>query len=125
MINSKLGILIDNLNDLREQKRSAQDEIKDIQSKYDDLERQVIEIMDANGLEKAAGDLATASYKIETYPQVDDKEKLTRWCVENNKFEFLQSRVNAGPVKEMLDAENLLPEGVTVFTKAKLGLRRK
>ena len=125
MTSIKLGTLIDKLSDLRERKRGLDEDRKEINKEYETVEHEIMDFMEINKLEKASGENATASYKIETYPQVDDKEKLTLWVVKENRYEFLQSRVNMGPVKEMLDADNLLPDGVTVFTKPKLSLRRK
>ena len=123
--NNSIGNLIDTFYMIRQSKREKEEEIKQINKELDELEEKIISFMQIENLEKASGILATATYKVDIYASVENKEELIRWCVDNNRFDFLQSRVNNAPVKEMLETSNVTPPGVSIFNKTKLSIVKR
>lgn len=121
----KIGSEIDRLFLLREQKRQLQEQITEINKEYEGIEAELISIMELEQLEKASGTHATATIKIDSYPSVDDLELFTRFVVENERWDMLRKQANAGPIREMLEQQNMLPPGISVYEKAKCLLRKK
>ena len=121
----KIGEIIDKMQELRILKDEIRERQKAVNAEYGLLESKLVEMLDDAGLEKASGKLATASLKYEAYPQVKDKDAMTRWAIAHDRIDIIQARVNAAPIREMFENENTLPDGVELFTKAKINFRRK
>lgn len=122
---AKLGMLIDRMFILRENKDTVNKELKGLNSQLDILTEEIIQELDAADIEKAAGTRGSVTKKVELHPGMENKEKFYRWVVEKDKFEFVQARVNAAPVREMLEQLNSLPPGVNTYTRVRLNVRKK
>lgn len=120
-----LGELIDRMFEVRNKKYAQNDQIKILNEELKSLEDFILEQLDEQGLDKASGEKATASRSLKIYPSVDNKELFLRWVVQNEKFEMIQSKCNAAPVRELLENENIIPEGVSTFDRMELSLRKR
>jgi len=120
----KIGQMVDQMYRLREEEKKFKDEAKRIREQIADLQAKLIEAMELEGLKLVRGELATASLKTATYARPVDFEKFARWAVERGRFDMFYKRVNAAPVVEMLEQENLLPPGVETYSEVKLNLRK-
>jgi len=121
----QIGKLIDDYQALRDRKCELESQSKELTTRLDDLSEKIMVYFELEGITKASGQKATAYIRTNICPQVIDKESMTKWVVENGRYDLLQSRVNSKPIREMLEQENTLPPGVEVFTKTKLNIRRK
>ena len=122
---AKLGMLIDRLFIIRENREAIRKEEKEFTGQIEQLTEEIITELETAGIDKAAGERGTVSKKVDIYGGVEDKEKFYKWVVENNRFEFTQSRVNDAAVREMLQQQNVLPAGINTYTKVKLNVRKK
>ena len=120
-----IGIKINTLADFRDAKERLSQQIRELNEKIKEVENELIEEMQEKNLEKLSSKRATVSLKIEPHPRIIDKIKFYKYAVSNNMFELLQSRVNAAPIRMMLETDNALPEGVEVYLQPKLSFRRK
>jgi len=121
-----LGHLADFLQRTKDAKTGIGKLEKAMNKAKSDIEFLLIKKMEAIDVEKITGELTTVTKKADLKAGVDDKEAFIRWCYENSRFEFIQSKVNQAPVKEMLELENIIPTGVSTWIYTKINtLRRK
>ncbi|NOY61010.1 MAG: hypothetical protein GXO75_19035 [Calditrichaeota bacterium] len=120
-----LGEKIDRLYRLREERLRLQRQADEVKKQENVVKDELLELMQIEGITKAAGEIASISIGIDIYPRVVEKQKFYRWAVENNRFDLLQSSVNKAPIKEMVELENELPPGVEVYTDWKVTSLRK
>jgi len=121
----KIGLLIDKLWKKREAKKKLADEVTILNKEMEEIVHKVLDLMEAQVLEKAAGTLATVTVRVESHFQVEDKEKFAAWCVKNKRYEFLQARISQGAAREDYKATNKLNPGTNVWTKLALNVRTK
>ena len=118
-------MLIDRLFILRENRDSVRKEEKELTGQIEQLSEEIIDGLDQAGIDRATGQRGSVTKKIDIYPGIENKVEFYTWAVTNDRFEFLQSRVNSAPVKEMQEQNNNLPPGIITHTKAKLNVRKK
>lgn len=117
-----IGALADQMYSVREKKRVLDAQVKDLEGQYADLESQLMEAMDAQGTDKAAGVLATVSITTNTVANVEDWDSFLLYIYKNKYGHLLQRRVSDPAYRELLDAGKKVP-GVAPFNKRKLNLR--
>ena len=117
-----LGNIIDALWEKREAKRAAEAKVTAIQSELDELEAEVIERLDAEGLDKANGKNAAVSTSTNIIAQVEDWEVFWAYIIKNKYTQMLQKRVSDPAYRELLEMGKNVP-GVKPFSKRRLNLR--
>ena len=65
---STIGVKIDQLHTLREQKRQLEEQVKQLQGQMAELENEIIEQMDKQGVSQSTGVNATVSISSSTRP---------------------------------------------------------
>lgn len=119
-----LGASVDHMWSLREKKRELEAQVKELDGQIADVESQLMEDMQAQGLDKMAGTLATVSISTSTVAQVEDWDEFWKYIYKNKFGHLLQRRVSDPAYRELLEAGKKVP-GVTPFNKAKLNLRSR
>lgn len=119
---TSVGALIDSLYQLRESKRKLEDEIKGIATQFSALEEQLMEKLDAEGMDKATGKLASVSISSSVAADVEDWETFYGFIKKTGYFHLLERRVSSAAYRELLEAGKKVP-GVQPFTKKRLNLR--
>lgn len=119
-----LNEMIEKFFELQTRKKEISDFLKETESQIELIEKDIISAMENAGIDQARCSAGSVTVKTEIYPSVRDKELFVIWCVNNNAFEFLQSRVNAAPYRERLALGQELPPGIETYEKQTL-LRRK
>lgn len=123
-----LAELIDSLYILKNEKSKKRRELDEIDSRFKELKRCIMEQLELKELKLtgAQGKLAKVSLtqKLSTAIESGHKEEFYRWIVKNNKFEYAQSSVNQAPVKEMLEKGEKIPEFISVHIYDDLNLRK-
>lgn len=117
-----LGKLIDQLWSIREKKRELEAAVKDLDGKISDIEVELMEALNAAGLEKASGTKASISITTTTVANVTDWDEFGKYILKNKFLHLLQRRVSDPAYRELLEAGKKVP-GTEPFTKKRLNLR--
>lgn len=105
----ELGVLIDSLYNLRQQRLEASKAVDAMKAEEAKLRDQIQLALEESGLAKASGAIATAGLKRSIDPVVEDWDEFYRYIRENNRFDLLQRRVSAPAWRELND------EGTVVY----------
>lgn len=117
-----LGALIDQHWAAREEKRKLEAQVKEVEAKLAELDAQLLEHLDAAGLEKATGSKATVSITKSVVADVQDWDAFWAFIAKKKYFHLVQRRVSDPAYRELLEAGTAVP-GVQPFPKRKLNLR--
>lgn len=117
-----LGSMIDDLTAIREEKRALAIKEKDINGRYDELEKSIVERLAAEGMDKATGKAASVSVGESICANLTDWDALTAFIKRNNYFHLLHKRISEPAFRELLALKGVVP-GLTPYTKITLNLR--
>ena len=117
-----VGGLIDQMSDLREQRRVIAKQDEDLKKNYEELETQLIELMDAEGCSKSTGRLASAGISSNIVFNTTDWEAFMAYLIKTKQGHLVQRRVSAPAVLELFTAKGQVP-GLEPFTKRSINLR--
>ena len=115
------GAIIDELWALRDQKRDLEADVKKIEAKVETLTATFSERLDAEGLDKATGKKASASFSSAVTANVEDWTTFMAYVYKNKYGHLLQRRVSDVAYRELIDAGKKVP-GVQPFIKKRLNL---
>lgn len=117
-----VGSLIDNLSEIREQRRALAKQDDALKKEYDEQELQLIELMDAEGCTKSTGRLASAGISSTTVFNTTDWEAFMAYLIKSKQGHLVQRRVSAPAVMEVFMAKGKVP-GLEPFEKRSINLR--
>jgi len=117
-----LGTLADRIWASREEKRRLEAETKVVSEKIAELEEELLQRMDAENTEKAAGSKASISITKSIVADVQDWDLFWPYIAKNKLFHLVQRRVSDPAYRELLDMGKKVP-GVQPFPKRKLNVR--
>ncbi len=117
-----LGGQIDALNDLREEKRKLDAQLKDVEQRYETAQQEVMALLEEQGADKATGKKATASITVAVVGNIEDRDALDAFMKKTGNFQLLQNRISLPAMRELLEKKGAIP-GVSVFHKKTLNLR--
>jgi len=126
MAGPTLGTLLDSMQQLRDERRDLDAQSKDLKTKYDELEVKAIDMMQKLGLDKASGELATASLSEVETPSVTDWTQLLRFIKRNGAYQLFERRIAKGAWMELVESRKgkALP-GVESYTNIRINLRTR
>lgn len=119
---STIGVKIDQLHAIREEKRRLEEEVKELVHKADELELQLMDQMDKEGVSKSTGNKATVSITSSVKPSVEDWDALYAYIHRNKYYHLLERRPSVTGCRELLETKGKIP-GVVPFTQRKLNIR--
>lgn len=119
---STIGVKIDQLHALRKQKRALEEQIKQLSGQMDELENQLIDQMDKEGVTKSTGNTATVSISTSVKPSVDDWDAFYAYIHRYKYYHLLERRPSVTGCRELLETKGKIP-GVVPFTQRKLNIR--
>ncbi len=119
---STIGVKIDQLHTLREQKRQLEEQVKQLQGQMAELENELIEQMDKQGVSRSTGVNATVSISSSTRPSVDDWNAFYAYIRRHKYYHLLERRPSVSGCNELLETKGKIP-GVVPFTQRKLNMR--
>lgn len=119
---STIGVKIDQLHALREQKRALEEQIKQLSEQMNELENQLIDQMDKEGVTKASGRAATVSIITSVKPSVEDWDAFYAYIHRHKYYHLLERRPSVTGCRELLETKGKIP-GVIPFTQRKLNIR--
>ena len=117
-----LGAQIDKMWDIREKKRGLEASIKDLDGQLTTIEAELMEDMEANGVDKMTGKHAGVSITSNTVAHVTDWDELWKFILKTKNTQLLQRRVSDPAYRELLEMGKKVP-GAEAFTKKRLNLR--
>ena len=117
-----VGSLIDSLQKVRAEKRELAVKEKALNSEYEALQVQLIELMDKEGVTKSTGKLASASLSENTQFTVEDWDGFMAYAAKLKRFDLVQRRVSAPAIRELWEMKGAVP-GLTPFVKREVSLR--
>lgn len=116
------GTTVDKLVSLRNKKRDLEVSVKSLEGQIEELQSQLLEEMEAAGVDKFSGKLGTVSISTNVVANVEDWDALYPYIAKNKLWHLLQRRVSDPAYRELLDAGKKVP-GVQPFSKKRLNLR--
>lgn len=119
---SAIGKRIDQMFALRKKKAELEAAIKSLEGQIADLDSEIMEAMQAAGIEKTATKSGTASISTSVVAQVEDWDKFWTYIYRNKFGHLLQRRVSDPSYRELLEQGKKVP-GVVPFTKKRVGYR--
>lgn len=117
-----LGALIDAIHTKREEKRLVEEDVKKIDAEISDLEKQIMEALDAQGITQSKGAKASVSITSSVVADVQDWDAFWPYVAKNKFWHLVQRRVSDPSYRELLEQGKKVP-GVQPFTRRKLNLR--
>lgn len=116
------GSLADAMQQIREEKRKHEEIIKELNTKLEALEAQLIEHMDLEGITKATGTLASVSISESIKANVTDWDEFYKWIFKHKYTHMLQRRPADLACREIFESKGSIP-GVEPFVKRTINLR--
>ena len=126
MAKPTLGTLLDQMQQLRDERRDLEAQSKELKTKYEELEIKAIEMMENAGLDKASGELATASLSENEVPSVTDWNRLLPCIKRNGAWQLFERRIAKGAWVELVQNRKgrALP-GVESYVTKRINLRTR
>ena len=126
MAKPTLGTLLDQMQQLRDERRDLEAQSKELKTKYEELEIKAIEMMENAGLDKASGELATAAVSENEVPSVTDWNRLLPWIKRNGAWQLFERRIAKGAWVELVQNRKgrALP-GVESYVTKRINLRTR
>lgn len=122
MSTATIGSTIDKYHALREKKRKLEEQVKKLSDQMAQLEAELIEQMDKQGISKSTGKLATVSVTTSVKPSVEDWDVFYEYIRKNRYFHLLERRPSVTGCRELFETKGKIP-GVVPFTQRKLNVR--
>lgn len=106
---SELGNTIDSLYRIREERLSIEKRVKELKSNEMDLRNQILEALEASGLRKASGDVATCGIKVSTIPLVTDWDQVFSYIKDHDRFDLVQKRISVLAWRSTYEEGEMIP----------------
>lgn len=120
-----LGSVTDQMYDIREKRRVLEAQDKELKAEYDALEKQLIELLDAQGVDRCSGALVSASITENQQFSFDGEDGFTKfmpWMARHKLFHLVQRRLSAPALREIIATKGKIP-GVVAYQERKISLR--
>lgn len=117
-----IGELVDNMHEIRERKKAAEEVVKGIAAELDQAEQELLKAADDQQTTAGKGKLASFSVSENVVPQVTDWDKFYKFIAKNKWFHLLERRPSVTGCRELFDTKGAIP-GVEKFTKRRVNLR--
>ena len=117
-----IGKTIDKIFSLRKKKAELEAAVKDVEGQIALLDAEVLEALEASGVEKTATKHGTVSISTSTVAQVTDWDAFLAYIYRHKYGHLLQRRVSDPAWRELIEQGKKVP-GTTGFTKKRLNYR--
>ena len=117
-----IGKTIDKIFSLRKKKAELESAMRDLEGQIALLDAEVLEALEASGVEKTATKHGTVSISASTVAQVTDWDAFLSYVYKNKYGHLLQRRVSDPAWRELVEQGKKVP-GTIGFTKKRLNYR--
>ena len=104
-----LGSAIDALYNLREMRLGYERKAKELKTQETEARNAILATLEASGLQKASGHVATCGVKVSTIPIVTDWDQVFTYIKDHDRFDLVQKRISVLAWRETYDNEGLIP----------------
>ena len=119
-----IGDIINRMYDIRAERSTLKDRDKELIAEWRELEGDLLNALDTAGMDMGRTDTASARITENVLPNVQDWDAFGEYIMEHNALHLLQRRPSAAAIRELLDANQKLPDGVDVYTQRAISLRK-
>jgi len=117
-----LGSTIDKMFQLREFKRSLEQEVKQVTHEIEEVERELLSLMESENVTKSTGARATASISESVKPSVENWDDFYNYIHKMKYYHLLERRPSVSGCRELFETKGSIP-GVVPFVQRKISLR--
>jgi len=118
-MDNTLHDLIEQLGDLRTQKKALEYEANELGRSIELIERDLIVLMDSQHITESKSAAGKVTVGEAVYPQVQNWDEFHQWILENGYLHFLERRAAVLAYREAL-GQNIAVPGVLPFTRRKI-----
>lgn len=111
-----LGESIDALQRLKQQRKELQSQMDDLDQRIGLTEEALLSAMEAQGLQRMSGTLATASISDSVKPSVQNWDEFYKFIRDHGFFHLLDRRPSVSGCRELFESRGAIP-GVVPFVK--------
>lgn len=104
-----LGSMIDKLYATRQNRLETTKQVDELKEREREMRAQIIDLLDAVGLAKASGMIATCGKTTSLEPVVNDWEQVHKYIKENDRFDLLQKRLSTMAWRDLYVEGNKVP----------------
>lgn len=122
-VKSRLDVLAEERDRLREAKRALEAQLKELDEQLKANEQDILEIADQMGVNRFAVGKLTFSISENVVGHVEDWDKLYDFIWQTKAFHLLHRRLSNAAYKELLDAGEA-PAGVNAVPMRSLNMRK-
>lgn len=119
---TNIGSSIDKLYAVREKIREYESKIKELQETKSELEAQLLQCMDKEGVTKSTGKRASVSISENVKPSVEDWDEFYKFLHRNKAYYLLERRPSVSGCRELFEKRGKIP-GVVPFVQRSVNLR--
>lgn len=109
MTDMTLGEAIDSLYQARAARLVKAKEVKDLQVIEAQAKIEVLKLLEASGLQKASGKLATAGITTDDVPYIKDWDKVYAYIKATDRFDLIQKRIGVVAWRDLFNDGVLVP----------------
>lgn len=117
-----LGALTDELWAQRERKRELAKELKSVEDSMESIQSELIERMEAEGLDSAKGKMASITVTPSLQPQIEDWDAVCAFIKKTGNWQLIRRQLNPEPWRELMATKTGVPGSVS-FVKKTLNTR--
>lgn len=118
-----IGACADELFKTKAKRLELQREVEALEAKESALKEHIIATLPKSQASGVAGRLARVAIGIKEVPQVKDWSKFYAYVRKHGRFDLMQKRLAEGPVRAMLEEDDVVP-GVEVFKTKVVSLNK-
>lgn len=111
-------------DELREKKRELEAEVKKVNTLLEGNEQELIEAMQAVGIDKTQVGKLSLSISTQSLPAIDDWEAFHRYILDTGYLHLLHRRVSSGAYQEAVELEGAALPGTNTVTKTRINMRK-
>ena len=116
-----IGRLIDKLSDLREERRALEAQDKLLVASFEELQIQLIDMMEREGVDKSTGKKASAGLKTTTRYNIKDDVAFFAYIHRHKYYHLLERRPSVSGCAELFKDKGGVP-GIEPFSKKTINL---
>lgn len=118
-MDTSLSSLIESLGTLKREKKAAESQVKEIDKKIEEVEKNLLLAMDAEGVIESKSAIGKVTVADSVYPHVEQWDAFYEFILENKYLHLLERRPAVLAYRELLNLGRPVP-GVLPYTKRKV-----
>ena len=115
--------VLDEMHDIRTQYRALDEESNALKAQYSELQEELIGLFDADGVDQARTESATASLREEVIARIKDPKAFWTWVGRYKKWYLVQNRISNPSYREEMTKRIVEIPGLESYTKRSISLR--